>query len=167
MPLDDSVDEAFFDSEVERRTPTPSHVQTVVRPRTRGDCVNGPRPCPETWCRHHLDHERESCVLDVADRGEQTQEIVGELVGVSKQRIDVLESTILAKLRRKRTVREMADDFEMFREFVRPVPEAEPTLKTVKTLPSMVEKDRRIKAMRNEMFPPPSKRRLVVIGGER
>lgn len=24
------------------------------RPRTRGDCVNGPRPCPWVGCRHHL-----------------------------------------------------------------------------------------------------------------
>ena len=24
------------------------------RPQTRGDCVNGPRPCPWVGCRHHL-----------------------------------------------------------------------------------------------------------------
>lgn len=24
------------------------------RPKTRGDCVNGPRPCPWVSCRHHM-----------------------------------------------------------------------------------------------------------------
>src|SRR5581483_1287305 len=24
------------------------------RPRTRGECVDGPRPCPWVGCRHHL-----------------------------------------------------------------------------------------------------------------
>ena len=33
----------------------------VVRPRTRGDCVNGPRPCPWIGCRHHL-------LLEAVDR---------------------------------------------------------------------------------------------------
>lgn len=26
----------------------------VLRPMTRGDCADGPRPCPWTSCRHHL-----------------------------------------------------------------------------------------------------------------
>ena len=58
------------------------------RPRTRGECVDGPRPCPWVSCRHHLylevrehnghlwrnhpaadpDELPESCSLDVADR---------------------------------------------------------------------------------------------------
>lgn len=25
-----------------------------ARPRTRGDCANGPRPCPWVGCRHHV-----------------------------------------------------------------------------------------------------------------
>jgi hypothetical protein len=36
-------------------------VETEFRPRTRGDCVDGPRPCPWVGCRYHL-------ALDVADR---------------------------------------------------------------------------------------------------
>jgi hypothetical protein len=58
-----------------------------ARPRTRGDCVNGPRPCPWVGCRHHLylhidgrgaiqitmppveewTEETVTCSLDVAD----------------------------------------------------------------------------------------------------
>ncbi|MFH2010317.1 MAG: hypothetical protein ABI333_27210, partial [bacterium] len=30
--------------------PTPSH----GRPTTRGECRQGPRPCPFVGCRHHL-----------------------------------------------------------------------------------------------------------------
>lgn len=26
----------------------------VERPRTRADCIDGPRPCPWVGCRHHL-----------------------------------------------------------------------------------------------------------------
>ncbi len=28
--------------------------EVVHRPRTRGECVDGPRPCPWVSCRHHL-----------------------------------------------------------------------------------------------------------------
>lgn len=58
------------------------------RPRTRGDCKDGPRPCPWASCRHHLllevsedfgtiklnhpgkslDELEDTCALDVADR---------------------------------------------------------------------------------------------------
>lgn len=83
-----------------------------VRPRTRGDCVNGPRPCPWVSCRHHLaidvrDRvvvEREtsqSCALDVADMGPQTFEEVGNALGVSRERIRQIEGRALAKLRPK------------------------------------------------------------------
>ncbi len=31
-----------------------------TRPKTRGDCIDGPRPCPWVSCRHHMiDAERE------------------------------------------------------------------------------------------------------------
>lgn len=28
--------------------------RTAARPRTRGECADGPRPCPWLSCRHHL-----------------------------------------------------------------------------------------------------------------
>ena len=68
-----------------------------VRPRTRGECLGGERPCPWLTCQHHLlagpaatlDDERvlalldelpDTCTLDVTDRGEQTLLSVAERV---------------------------------------------------------------------------------------
>ena len=51
-----------------------------TRPHTRGECVDGPRPCPWYACRHHLglnvddrgnvvvhEHVTETCALDLVD----------------------------------------------------------------------------------------------------
>jgi hypothetical protein len=78
------------------------------RPRTRADCMNGPRPCPFVSCPHHrylsvnprngsivlhcpsvLPWEMEdSCLLDVIDRGgEMTLASIGKLHNVTKERI--------------------------------------------------------------------------------
>jgi len=85
--------------------------EDVERPRFRGDCQDGPRPCPFVSCKHHLyldvDPDNgtlkfnypalepweltDSCALDVADRGGQTLERVGELVGVTRQRVRQIE----------------------------------------------------------------------------
>jgi len=80
-----------------------------ARPRTRGDCVDGPRPCPWVSCRHHLyldvtetgtirypscevDEMGETCALDVADRGGNTLEVVGSLLRVTRERIRQVET---------------------------------------------------------------------------
>jgi len=87
------------------------------RPRTRGECVNGPRPCPWVSCRHHLgldidphgsikvrpDHElselEHSCSLDVADAGDHVLEEVGELLGgVTRERARQIERAARRKL---------------------------------------------------------------------
>jgi hypothetical protein len=88
------------------------------RPRTRGECMGGPRPCPFVSCRANLYldvHPRtgaiklnfpdlevweleESCALDVADRGDQTLGFVGRLVNVTRERVRQLELLFLAKL---------------------------------------------------------------------
>ena len=75
-----------------------------MKPRTRGDCLAGPRPCPWTGCRYHLASDvrgplSESCALDVAGRGGATLEEVGNLLGVSRERIRQIEGTALEKLR--------------------------------------------------------------------
>lgn len=73
-------------------------------PMTRGDCVNGPRPCPYVSCRYHLyldvtskgglklnfpdlePHElNPSCALDVADSGVTLQGL-GRTMNVTKER---------------------------------------------------------------------------------
>jgi hypothetical protein len=72
------------------------------RPRTRADCEAGPRPCPWTTCRYHLAPEgatAESCALDVAARGGLTLEEIGNLLGVTDERIRQIIAAGLRQLR--------------------------------------------------------------------
>lgn len=85
----------------------------AARPRTRGDCVDGPRPCPFAGCRHSLlvdvnpatggvklmPESADSCSLDVADRGGMTLEEVGQLTNVTRERIRQIESRGLRLLK--------------------------------------------------------------------
>jgi len=77
------------------------------RPRTRGECREGMRPCPFVSCRHHLylDVNSENgsikfnfphlepwelpvcCALDVAESGEHTLEEVGQVVNLTRERV--------------------------------------------------------------------------------
>lgn len=86
-------------------------------PRTRAECPTE-RPCPHVGCRHHLFLEvnktgsvrfnhpdlevwdlQESCALDVAERGGETMEAVGEVLGVTRERVRQIEIAALARLR--------------------------------------------------------------------
>ncbi len=86
----------------------------VDRPRTRGECVAAPRPCPFVGCKHHLYLDvtpsgsiklnfptlepwelEETCSLDVADRGGQTLELVGQLMNVTRERTRQIETRAL------------------------------------------------------------------------
>jgi len=72
-------------------------------PSTRADCIGGPRPCPHERCRYHLADDRhgpETCVLDVVDRGEQSLEVVGAVLGISKQAVQQAEARALMKIQR-------------------------------------------------------------------
>lgn len=89
------------------------------RPRTRADCINGPRPCLFVACKHHLyldvnpatgsikinfpDKEpwelEDSCALDVAERGGITLEEVGEILNLTRERVRQLEVEGLQKLK--------------------------------------------------------------------
>jgi hypothetical protein len=81
-------------------------------PKTRGDCVNVPRPCPYVSCRYnlYLDVQKSgnvtlnfpdlepgevapdaSCALDVADGGANTIDAVGEMLNVTRARIGQIE----------------------------------------------------------------------------
>ena len=88
------------------------------KPRTRAECLEGPRPCPYVSCQHHLfldvsartgaiklnfpDLEvwemNETCALDVADRGGTTLEDVGAIMNLTRERIRQVEVKALAKL---------------------------------------------------------------------
>jgi Sigma-70, region 4 len=101
------------------------------KPRMREECAGGPRPCPFVSCKHHLfidvspktgaiklnfpDLEvwelKESCALDVADRGGTTLEDVGAIMNLTRERIRQVEVKALAKL-------EALADMESLREYV-------------------------------------------------
>lgn len=92
------------------------------RPKTRGDCEGGERPCPWMGCRYHLwpdtlghsnrvnqppelEDMAETCALDVAARGPQTLEVIGELTGVVRERVRQIEDRALRKLLRQCRIR--------------------------------------------------------------
>jgi hypothetical protein len=90
-----------------------------LRPKTRADCVNGPRPCLFVSCKHNLyldvnpetgsiklnfpDKEIQelqyTCALDVAEKGGITLEEVGEIMNLTRERIRQVETRGLMKLR--------------------------------------------------------------------
>lgn len=108
----------------------------IARPKTRADCLpggdNAERPCPFASCRHHLaldvDHRghmkinhpatdvadlRESCVLDIADRGGATLHEVGEIMNITRERIRQLEGIAMRRLlARAAWLKRMADGDE-------------------------------------------------------
>jgi len=85
---------------------SPSGVMPAAsaRPKTRGDCLPGgmneSRPCKQSWCKWHLSSEKASCVLDVADEGATLDE-VGDIFGVSRERVRQIEEIALRKLARR------------------------------------------------------------------
>lgn len=94
--------------------------QASERPRTRGECVDGPRPCPWTSCLYHLAEDVqavarrqasrtgkapptlaemvETCALDVADLGGVSNEAVGVALGMTRENVRQIEAKALAKL---------------------------------------------------------------------
>lgn len=79
---------------------------------TRGDCVDGPRPCPYIACRQHLWQENggvgpdgepgtaESCALDIADRGDHTLEEVASAGGFeTRERVRLVEASAFERIR--------------------------------------------------------------------
>ena len=91
----------------------------TMRPRTRAECINGPRPCLFVSCKHNLyldvnpetgsiklnfpDKEiwelEYTCALDVAEKGGITLEEVGEIMNLTRERIRQVETRGLMKLR--------------------------------------------------------------------
>lgn len=91
----------------------------IARPRTRGDCIDGPRPCPWVSCRQHLAYDvrpsgslttvfplralealPDTCALDVADRGATSLEDIGERLNIVRERVRQLEAIALARVRK-------------------------------------------------------------------
>ncbi len=100
-----------------------------IRPKTRGDCLRGPRPCPWVGCKYHLyldinpktgsiklnfpDIEpwemEDSCVLDIADRGPVTLEDLGRILNLTRERVRQLEVLASEKVRQSRLAVEYRD----------------------------------------------------------
>lgn len=86
-------------------------VEDAVRPQTRAECKDMPRPCPWVACKHHLyldinpmtgsikinfpDLEpwelQQTCALDVADNGGLTLEEIGLITNLTRERVRQLE----------------------------------------------------------------------------
>jgi hypothetical protein len=104
----------FSSAEVEEgeRWPTPD----IARPRTRGECECGPRPCPWLGCRYHLGLDMHACgfafklqttppwelpatcALDVASIGGISTEDTARFLGITRQRVHQIEQGAMAKL---------------------------------------------------------------------
>lgn len=71
-----------------------------LRPRTRGDCINGIRPCPFVGCRYHtamrvqargirckdpLDMQTSTCALDLADKGANPLWVIADALGLGSR----------------------------------------------------------------------------------
>lgn len=92
-------------------------------PKTRADCVNGPRPCPWVSCRQHLHavrdrpgrrgegralpppqvvaHSHVTCALDVVDVEPDglNRQVIGKLLGLTRERIRQVEERALSRLK--------------------------------------------------------------------
>lgn len=93
-------------------------------PMTRGECVDGPRPCPLVSCKWHLylDVQRRtgsikfnfpdldphqlvySCALDLADRGGLVLEDVAAVMNMTRERVRQIE--LIAQERLEGALRE-------------------------------------------------------------
>lgn len=92
----------------------------IARPKTRGDCIDGPRPCPWVGCKYHLfldvldtgnlklnfidiepEQMIESCALDIADRGGLTLEDTGRLANLTRERVRQVEVKAAVELKAK------------------------------------------------------------------
>lgn len=85
----------------------------LVTPKVRGDClpggVNEARPCKHTACPHHMTRPQVSCVLDVTDNGPATLEEVGEIMGISRDRIRQIEGIAIRKVQARGGLRPWRD----------------------------------------------------------
>jgi hypothetical protein len=91
----------------------------IERPKTRGECADGERPCPWVSCKYHLaidvNEENgalkvnfphlevwdmpETCALDVADRGGIVLERAAELMNLTRERVRQVELVAVNRLR--------------------------------------------------------------------
>lgn len=100
------------------------------RPKTRADCIDGPRPCPFVSCRYHLFLEvtkrgalklnfphldvtdmEHSCALDLADEGRRHLREVADRMNLSHERVRQIQNDAMAALQQAEFAREVAGVF--------------------------------------------------------
>jgi hypothetical protein len=128
--------------------------EDIDKPENRGHCQGMPRPCPFVSCTHHLYLDvnpesgaiklnfphlevwemKETCALDVADKGGITLEEVGEILNLTRERIRQVEVRGLSKMREQ-----TADAFDTPPKPPAPKPIRPPALHLVPTLPAKPE----------------------------
>ena len=121
---------SVWEQRVAKRLDADEELRDIVihRPKTRGDCIDGPRPCPWALCQYHLFVEvtprrkvvggemvggnlkmvfpgrnvsdlDETCALDVADRGGHTLDEVGLLMNITRERVRQIQADVLDSIR--------------------------------------------------------------------
>lgn len=110
------------------------------RPKTRADCVDGPRPCPFVSCKYHLylDVKDEtqsiklnfphlevwemehSCALDVSEQGGMTLEEVGHILNLTRERVRQVEVAGLDRLKASGVVEDIDRIFGAATKFEEP-----------------------------------------------
>lgn len=107
-----------------RQRGVPRATPDVDRPRTRGECADGDRPCPWVACKYNLYLDvdprsgsiklnfphlepwelTDTCALDVAETGDHAYEYVGGLLNVTRERVRQVEFIALRRLRKSGNV---------------------------------------------------------------
>lgn len=98
-------------------------ITSYQKPKNRSECLKLKRPCLFVSCKYHLFLDvnpetksikfnfpgkevwelRETCALDVADKGGVTLEEVGAIMNLTRERIRQVEMRALQKLRQNST----------------------------------------------------------------
>jgi hypothetical protein len=97
-----------------------SKYRIMLPPATRGDCIDGPRPCRALLCRYNMyfDASRkadksfrvlQTCALDVADEGEHTLKAIGAILGMTREGVRYQQLIATNKVR---TVPGLEIDFD-------------------------------------------------------
>jgi hypothetical protein len=78
-------------------------VEDYLIPKTRAECIDGPRPCPHIACRYHLGDtgEESNCTLDHAAKGKMSARKIAKVLNVTRDEIDEIIVGAVGKLRAK------------------------------------------------------------------